>query len=297
MATSLRRLVRRAGKRVVRPATHAMGRLTGANYFEDYVRVYPGGVVYNRLGVKRQASPAEVRNFRNHVKVYFFASQFVAGKRVADVGCGSGYGCKILRDAGAAAVYGADVSSHAIRFARKHFGREADFSQQTITDLSAYANDFVDVVVCSEVLEHIKEYGLEDRALSELVRIVRPGGILVVGTPNSELLGEHGFSYDEITDLFDLHFGEYCLFENALVPFEPEAREAWERRREHGRVGIVVSSQIDLGETVLPQGANAVLKKGRAPGKLDVAGLTVDTTLLHNTHGWLVLAVKPADQP
>jgi len=30
----------------------------------------------------------------NHLKFYRFAAQFVRGKRVGDIGCGSGYGCR-----------------------------------------------------------------------------------------------------------------------------------------------------------------------------------------------------------
>jgi len=296
-SAALSRRVRRTGKRLVFPLTHAWGRATRRFYFEDFVRVYPGGIAYNRLGLRRRARDPDLRIFRSHVKVYEFAAQFVAGKRVADVGCGAGYGCKILNEAGAAEVQGCDISKHSLRFARTHYGSFATFTRQTIVDLREYADNTFDVAFSSEVLEHIKEYGLEQRAVRELRRIVRPRGLVVVGTPNSELLGEHGFSFDEISALFGDAFDRFLLFENAFVPFEPEARRAWEERLASGRTGTIVTEAIDLAHTLVPDGAPAEVKRGLEPGPLELDGHTVDTRLLHNTHGWLVVAVKSERGP
>jgi 2-polyprenyl-3-methyl-5-hydroxy-6-metoxy-1,4-benzoquinol methylase len=287
-----RRAVRRTGKRLILPLTHGIGRTKGRNYFEDFVRVYPGGIAYNRLGLRRPARPDDLRNFRNHVRFYEFAAQFVDGSGVVDVGCGSGYGCRVLREAGAAHVHGTDVSSHALHFAQSRFSEYATFTRQSITDLSEYRDGLGDVVVSSEVLEHIREYGLERRALSELRRITRPGGLLVLGTPNAELLGDHGFRWDELATLVGDYFDDVCIFENALVPFEPESRSAWERRVATDATGVIVSQSIVLEEAVAPAGAPIELKQGLAPGRFEFAGRSVDTQLLHNTHSWVVLAVR-----
>lgn len=296
-AAALSRRVRRTGKRIVFPLTHAWGRATRRYYFEDFVRVYPGGIAYGRLGLRRRARDDDVKIFRNHVRVYEFAAQFVAGKRVADVGCGAGYGCKILKEAGAAEVHGCDISKHSLRFARSHYGAFATFTRQTIVGLHEYPDDSFDVVFSSEVLEHIKEYRLEQGAARELRRIVRPGGLVVVGTPNSELLGEHGFSFDEISGVFRGAFERFLVFENALVPVEPDARRAWEARAAAGRTGTIVTEAIDLEDTLLPNGVRPELKRGIDPGTLVFGDHTVDTRLLHNTHSWLVLAVKSGRDP
>jgi SAM-dependent methyltransferase len=285
------RLIRQAGKRIVLPVTHALGRLGGRYYFEDWIRVYPDGRAYNRLGLRRRTTEDDRRSFLNHVKFYAFAGQFVAGKRVADVGCGSGYGCRLLKEAGAAEVFGCDVSARALRYARERFGAFASFSLQTIVDLHEYPDGLADVVVSSEVLEHIKEYGFEERALHELRRITAPGGLLVLGTPNAELLGEHGFAFDELDQLLARTFSEYLVFENALVPVEPEARRAWEERAAAGQLGVVVSERIDLSETVILPGGPPELKRGAEPSVLEFAGWAVDAALLHNTHSWVILAV------
>lgn len=274
---------------------HALARLTRRYYAEDFVRVYPDGVRPLRFGRWRRIGGQELNNYLNHRKFYEFAAQFARRRRVLDIGCGSGYGAEILSWAGAEYVSGCDLSRHAIRFARQRYGRFADFRRCAATDLGAYRTGEFDVAVCSEVLEHLKEYGVEGRALDEFRRVVRPGGLIVIGTPNSEMLADHGFSYDEIQALFESRFQPFCLFENALVPFGP-SRAPWERRKALGRTGVVVSSPINLAETVLPAGATPELKRGLTPGRMDVHGLSINTALLHNTHSWALVAVNP-DRP
>ena len=270
---------------------HLIGKLNKKYYFEDYVRVYPDGIVYDAFGVQSKADRMTLANYLNHVKVYQFAAQFVQGKCVADVGCGSGYGCEILKKAGAAQVYGCDVSTAAIKFAKSRYADFAQFTIQGMTDLYLYPDACFDVTLSSEVLEHVKEYGVEEKAILELKRITRDGGLLIIGTPNSELLGDHGFYFDEINSLFKNHFARYVIFENALVPFD-KSRGLWEKRVAEGKVGVIVSEHIDRSETCISEDATVELKKGIEAGIYRFAGYDVDTTLLHNTHSWLVLAVK-----
>jgi 2-polyprenyl-3-methyl-5-hydroxy-6-metoxy-1,4-benzoquinol methylase len=259
---------------------HFLGRVSGKYYWEDFVRVYP-----------EPDDPLEHRNFLNHRKFYAFAAQFARGATVADVGCGSGYGSSLLKHAGAAAVWGSDASKHAIAFARENFGADAEFSVLGMTRMAAYRDGQFDLAICSEVLEHIKEYGKEDAGLEEMKRITKPGGIVVIGTPNSELLGDHGFHFGEMDALMKRHFGRYCIFENALVPDGP-ARALWERRRSAGQTGVLVTHAINLDETVLPHGGPIEVKIGAAPGVHFLGDLKIDTTLLHNTHSWAIVAIR-----
>lgn len=271
--------------------THTIGRISKRYYFEDFVRVYPNRVVYSRLGQSRSANDIEFRNYLNHRKFYDFAAQFVSMKEVVDVGCGSGYGCAILAEHGAKRVCGCDVSKHALSFAREHYGTMADFSEQTITNLHEYPDNSFDITISSEVLEHIKEYHLEDLAVYQLKRITRPGGLVVVGTPNSEMLGDHGFSYDEIRSLFSKYFRDVCIFENAFVP-TPANKRQWTERQSSGRTGVVISQCINLNESVVQPRQIVELKRGLDPGHYAFSDVSVDTSLLHNTHSWIVVARK-----
>jgi hypothetical protein len=113
----------------------------------------------------------------------------------------------------------------------------------------------------------------------------------MVGTPNSELLGDHGFSFDEIHALFASNFDTFTIFENALVPRGPQ-RQNWGERRRQGRTGVIGSELINLKETVLPENTVAELKIGLEPGSYRFSDIEINTTLLHNTHSWLVTARK-----
>jgi len=46
-------------------------------------------------------------------------------------------------------------------------------------------DNFADLVVCTEVLEHIKN---DKRLFSEIVRITKPKGIIIISTPNKDFL-------------------------------------------------------------------------------------------------------------
>lgn len=270
---------------------HLYGKVTKRYYFEDYKRVYPEGIAYDKYGRRRQLSKNTVNNFLNHCKFYKFATQFAKDKDIVDIGCGSGYGCEILKKSGAAKVAGTDISKKSIEFAKSNYSDFAEFSIQGITSLNEYPDDSFDITISSEVFEHIKEYSMEEKAVSELKRITRNGGLLIIGTPNSEMAEDHGFYFEEVNTLFKRNFSTYCIFENALVPFG-NAKSLWEKRLSEGWVGVIISELINLSETVLPKDANAEIKKGIEAGRVKFANYDVDTTLLHNTHSWVILAVN-----
>lgn len=120
--------------------------------------------------------------FHEHEERYIFAGQYVIGKDVLDVACGSGVGTSYLRRAGARSVTGLDIDSRSIAYARARYSdcqfMESDAMNLCLPDFSA------DVVVSFETLEHIKD---PRRFLMECWRVLRPGGLLVCSTPNLEI--------------------------------------------------------------------------------------------------------------
>jgi 2-polyprenyl-3-methyl-5-hydroxy-6-metoxy-1,4-benzoquinol methylase len=270
---------------------HFIGKLTQKYYFEDYIRVYPNGMLFDHRGRSLKAGDDALKNYLNHVKFYKFVSQFIKDKTVVDIGCGSGYGCELLKNSGAADVYGADISKHAIQFANSKFGKHAKFSVQSITDLKEYSDDFFDVTLSSEVLEHIKEYGVEQKAIEELKRVTKNNGLVIIATPNNEMLDDHGFSYDELYQLSNKNFSKFCIFENAFIP-SGTARTLWQRRLQEKRVGVIISEKINFSETFLPGGIVPEVKNGIEAGTYMFDTYEIDTKLLHNTHSWVVLTLN-----
>jgi SAM-dependent methyltransferase len=100
------------------------------------------------------------------------------GERVLDLGCGAGRFVAALRDHGADAV-GVDLAEGALERARRNVpGAEFLATTAELPDSS------VDLVWCSEVLEHVPDTaGL----LSEARRVLRTGGRLLVTTPSHDV--------------------------------------------------------------------------------------------------------------
>ncbi len=101
--------------------------------------------------------------------------------RVLDVGSGGGFLTASLSDAGYK-VIGIDLSTASIREAKAHV--QANFAVAAGESLP-FRDDTVDAVTCSEVLEHVED---ADAVVSEISRVLRPGGLLVFSMPNRTFL-------------------------------------------------------------------------------------------------------------
>ncbi len=109
---------------------------------------------------------------------YRFAADGVGGLRVLDLACGAGFGLSILRAAGAHAV-GMDLEWAALVEA-KRFGEGAPLSQADAACLPL-PDASLDLVVSFETVEHVPDAAA---AIAEFARVLRPGGRLVLSTPN-----------------------------------------------------------------------------------------------------------------
>jgi SAM-dependent methyltransferase len=117
-----------------------------------------------------------------HMIRYWSAAALAGGRRVLDAGCGLGYGSALLADRGAESVDAVDLSESAVEAARARFGDRARFAVGDVTSLP-FEDDSFDLVVCFEVIEHIDE---QEAALDELLRVMAPGGLLLVSSPNRD---------------------------------------------------------------------------------------------------------------
>jgi ubiquinone/menaquinone biosynthesis C-methylase UbiE len=111
------------------------------------------------------------------------ALQPQAGDVILDIGCGNARDITPMLQRGATIV-GVDLSEGMIAQARRDL-EAAGFSGVTLEVGDAtslrFADATFDKVVCSEVIEHIPD---TDRAIAEMQRVLKPGGLLVVSTPN-----------------------------------------------------------------------------------------------------------------
>lgn len=118
--------------------------------------------------------------FEAHLALYFFAGRYAAGRRVLDVGCGTGYGAARLVEAGAASVVGLDPDERLIRYARRRFaGPSVRFVEGRAETLPGDLGLF-DTVVAANVLPHLDKPAL---AIEQASRHLQPEGALVASVP------------------------------------------------------------------------------------------------------------------
>ena len=122
--------------------------------------------------------------YLEHMTRYIFASKFVKGKRVLDIACGSGYGSKIISDAGAENVFGVDVSNETILYCKDHvYDEKIKFIQGSVANIPI-DDKSVDIVVSFETIEHVDEK-TQHIFLKEVKRVLKYDGLFIVSTPNS----------------------------------------------------------------------------------------------------------------
>ncbi len=103
---------------------------------------------------------------------------------VLDAGCGDGHLLRKLAENMNLDRYGFDYNPVRVENARRN-APGAIVSQRDLTKLDDLTPEFFDIVILSQVLEHITE---DEKELAGLVRLLRTGGIMVVGVPNEGCL-------------------------------------------------------------------------------------------------------------
>ena len=129
-----------------------------------------------------------------------------AEDRVLDVACGDGYGTRMIAGH-CAAVIGVDLDQASIDFARSQTPN-CEYHLADATHMP-FADAAFDAVVSMETLEHVPAHPF----LEEVRRVLAPGGLLMLSTPQNRQgeipffpAHEHEFSLQELTELVGAHF-------------------------------------------------------------------------------------------
>ena len=134
---------------------------------------------------------------------YYIAAQFVAGKQVLEVGCGTGRGLGYLA-ARAKRVVGGDYAEDNLRYAREHYKERAEILVLDAQKLPFKDNSF-DVAVAMEVIYYLT---CLDDFFKECHRVLRKGGILCFCLSNKDVPGFHAsplsHRYYSVPELFNL---------------------------------------------------------------------------------------------
>ncbi len=138
------------------------------------------------------APQAKGEMWYEHWHRYHYLLPLVAGKKVLDVACGTGYGAALLSRA-AQEVDGVDIAAEAINSANTNYAqvRNLTFAQAPCESLPFEAGAF-DVVVSFETIEHIHA---QAEFLDEIRRVLKPDGWLALSSPNkAEYTDKRAFS-------------------------------------------------------------------------------------------------------
>jgi 2-polyprenyl-3-methyl-5-hydroxy-6-metoxy-1,4-benzoquinol methylase len=128
---------------------------------------------------------------------YEFAIPIISGKKVLDVGCGLAYGTALMADA-AATITGIDYDAETIESNKLRYTNKSNlmFTQAAIPPLPFDDQSF-DVITAFQFIEHIES---RKEFLRECIRVLKPGGSLLVTTPNiKKSLARNPFHVHEYT--------------------------------------------------------------------------------------------------
>jgi SAM-dependent methyltransferase len=135
---------------------------------------------------------------------YYWAGQFCPNKDVVEVACGTGQGLRYLSGISRSLNAG-DYSNEILSTAKQHYGDLVDLMQFDAQNMP-FKNNSKDVVILFEAIYYIAD---AEKFVRECLRILRPGGKILIATANKDLSDFNPSPYShkyygvcELNDLF-----------------------------------------------------------------------------------------------
>jgi SAM-dependent methyltransferase len=169
--------------------------------------------------------------------------------RVLEVGAGTGANLPVLLGSGAGQVVACDVSVDALRLS----SNRATLTRADATCLP-FATDSINLLLAADVIEHLDD---DAGALREFVRVLRPGGHLILTVPAfpslwgpQDIVAQHRRRYRRLpllTLIRDAGLSVAQCFHFNYVLFAP----IWAARKILLRFGISVASENQINTSLL----------------------------------------------
>ncbi len=232
------------------PTSVVDGTIYGQQYFQSTVAKERGYSDY--VGAETEYRHAAARRSLKYVMSHLPVGE---GRRLLDIGCAAGFFLNAAQDA-EFSVCGVEVSAFASEYARAHFG--VDVRIGMLKDVNFQSCAF-DVVTMFDVIEHIAD---PIRELTEIARILKPGGVLVLDTPNIEsdtarLQGDQWWLFksdhlvyyapDTIRRLFEIAGFELTSLSKELVSQWDKALKLFPGTNEGSHISVVGRVFKDAG--------------------------------------------------
>lgn len=121
---------------------------------------------------------------RRELALQFLSQVVPHGALILDVGCGTGKGQEVFGSLGT--VFGVDFSQDALEFCHERgLQRIARANAESLP----FQSNVFDVVVTLDTIEHVPD---DKKAISEIARVLKPGGHLLINVPAYQWLwGPH----------------------------------------------------------------------------------------------------------
>ena len=158
----------------------------------------------------------------HHFHRYLAVLPLCAGKDVLDIACGTGYGSALLAQT-AHAVTGVDIDRETVGACRANYCPQCgnltflqgDVARIPLPDAS------VDVLVSFETIEHV-DASTQREFMREIRRVLRPGGVLAMSSPNKDTAHSnefhiHELEEDEFRNLLKSQFKHSAYFHQKIV--------------------------------------------------------------------------------
>jgi SAM-dependent methyltransferase len=138
--------------------------------------------------VLNETPPQDLKG-RLRESVEFVLGADIEGKNILDIGCGYGW-CELnFLTRGAKSIVGIELTSDSLKTAQSNvLDKRAKFQEGSALKLPFKDNEF-DTVVSWEVIEHIPK-STEPKMLAEAHRVLKPGGVFYLSTPNAHLISK-----------------------------------------------------------------------------------------------------------
>lgn len=131
--------------------------------------------------ISPELAKAKPYTWAHHIARYKFACQYCTKKIVLDIGCGAGYGAEmLLKEGQARQVVGLDIDLEQIRI-------ETTLGLNWIQGdamMLPFNDESFELITAFEIIEHLNT---PEKALKEIKRVLKKGGLAIISTPRRDL--------------------------------------------------------------------------------------------------------------
>ncbi|WND03341.1 class I SAM-dependent methyltransferase [Temperatibacter marinus] len=139
--------------------------------------------LYNNNYSQRMGDFSQKSLWKEEASKAFEDIQISSNFRALDIGCNDGSGTEILSSLLDVSFEGIDISTAAIDSAHKNFPNKKDKFQTYDGENIPFLENSFDVICCMHVIGHVKNV---KTFLSEIRRVMKPNGTVVIITPNAQ---------------------------------------------------------------------------------------------------------------